>query len=177
MVTAFDSLYPTPPEPSSRRKRSNSFLASVKGLVKRPSRTNLEPPANDDAGLQNPPNTNIDSQPRALLPASRSRSQSRSWGGFPRRGRRSHEHVPSMIDYLTLAQLETVWRTQDTYKSCVSAPQTERTGEMQQFMSRRTDLRDEENHDLLSADVHPALRPRGRSFDDSAWSRPPSYRP
>ncbi|MCJ1485445.1 hypothetical protein MMC06_005619 [Schaereria dolodes] len=37
--------------------------------------------------------------------------------------RKSRRYVPSMVDYLTLEQLEDVWDLQDTYKGTVDVPQ------------------------------------------------------
>ena len=64
-----------------------------------------------------------------------------------------------MADYLTLAQLEVVWRSQDTYKGMVEAPRTASPS----FEEHRTRTA---NHETAY----------GISGGHNAWSRPRHYR-
>ena len=64
-----------------------------------------------------------------------------------------------MADYLTLAQLEVVWRSQDTYKGMVEAP--------------RTVSPSCEEQRPRTADPEIAY---GTSGAHNAWSRPRDYR-
>lgn len=187
MCTAFDSQYAHIPGPAYAppRKRSPSFLSSVKGLIKRPSRTRLEVPPVDNQAFQSRSTSELSSRSRERSRSPMTRVPARSWEGDPR-GDPHHysrqeppprEHIPSMIDYLTLAQLESVWYKQDTYRGCVSAPQTAPSPEIEQWQQQELGRSSGEVRRSPPLARHPALRVRGRSFDDStAWSRPPSYR-
>lgn len=181
MDVTFDSLYPPMPDPrhAGQQKRSRSFLASVKGLVKQPSRTRLEPPTIDAPALQPRSTSALGYHSRERSRSPIPRIQAHSWGGSgsSRKVKRSREHVPSMIDYLTLAQLENVWHKQDSYRGSVTTPQTAPNPEIQQMQKRLDGWAPQSTRDPHPMDVHPALRARSPSFDDSAWSRPPSYRP
>ncbi|KAL8714588.1 MAG: hypothetical protein Q9220_001536 [cf. Caloplaca sp. 1 TL-2023] len=173
MYSAFDTLYPHIPGSFSppQRKRSHGFLASVKGLVKRPSRSKLDTPSSDDRALPSRSTSALGPRRRQRSHSPIPRIQAHSWGGSGSKGQRHRENVPSMIDYLTLAQLENVWYKQDSYKGCVSTPQAAPDVDMQEIQLRQSD------RDSPSLDNHPALRARGSSFDEPTWSRPPSYRP
>ncbi|KAL8677231.1 MAG: hypothetical protein Q9186_006324 [Xanthomendoza sp. 1 TL-2023] len=180
MYSAFDSPYPHIPDAAFPipRKRSPNFLESVKHLVKRPSRTRLEVPRDDDRDLHSRSTSDLGHHLRQRSYSPVPRVQARSCGGSctrTRKGQHSREHVPSMIDYLTLAQLENVWYKQDSYKGTVSVPQSTPCPDIERMQQRQ-----QRNRDLLeepSLDAHPAIRARGASFDDSSWSRPPAYRP
>ncbi|KAL8800770.1 MAG: hypothetical protein Q9182_004934 [Xanthomendoza sp. 2 TL-2023] len=180
MYSAFDSPYPHIPGAALPipRKRSPNFLESVKYLVKRPSRTRLEAPRDDNRNSHSRSTSDLGHQPRQRSHSPVPRVQARSWGGSSartRKGQRSREHVPSMIDYLTLAQLENVWYKQDSYRGTVSLPQPTPSPEIERMQQRQQSNGDPLNGPSL--DAHPAIRARGASFDDSSWSRPPSYRP
>lgn len=181
MDATFDSLYPRMPDSrhASQQKPSRGFLASVKGLVKQPSRTRLEPPAIDVPALQPRSTSALGYHSRERSRSPIPRIQAHSWGGSgsSRKVKRSREQVPSMIDYLTLAQLENVWHKQDSYKGSVTTPQTAPNPEMQGMQKRLDGRAPSGNHDPHPMDVHPALRARSPPLDDSAWSRPPSYQP
>ncbi|KAL8687806.1 MAG: hypothetical protein Q9218_006123 [Villophora microphyllina] len=178
MDATFDSLYPPIPDTShaGQRKRSRNFLASFKGLVKQPSRTRLEPPAIDVPALQPRSTSALGYHSRDRSRSPRPRIQAHSWGGSgsSRKVQRSREHIPSMIDYLTLAQLENVWHKQDSYKGCVSTPQTAPNPDLQRMEKRLGGWALENIRDPHLMDIHPALRVRSPPLDDSAWSRPPS---
>lgn len=125
MYTAFDSPYPHIPNAAFpvQRKRSPNFLKSVKHLVKRPSRSGLEAPKEDTWTLRSRSTSELGQHPRQWSHSPTPRFHTRTWGGSSartRKGQRSREQVPSMIEYLTLAQLENVWYKQDSYKGTVS---------------------------------------------------------
>lgn len=134
------SLLVEPPRdepPHLKRRRSPSFLASVRNLIPRPlkrSRSSAslkvprsaDRPSFDDSSASSTPI----SSPSSLTgrhPDYRPHSSACQTScrepvhGSTRKKRRP---VPSMVDYLTLGQLETVWRSQDTYKGTVDAPRT-----------------------------------------------------
>ena len=179
MITAFDSPYAHIPNAAFpvQRKRSPNFLESVKHLVKRPSRTNLEVPRADPGTLRSRSTTQLKQHPRQRTYSPPPRSRTRTWGGSSagtRKGQRSREQVPSMIDYLTLAQLENVWYKQDSYKGTVPAPQSSPSPEVEHAHQRQRRNREIFNGPLL--DAHPEIRARGVSLDESTWSKLPAYR-
>lgn len=168
MCSPFDSLYPHLQQShmASRRSRSPNFLASVKGLVKKRSGLQLgSSRAEDTASTHN------------LLQTLTPRSHVRSWNGFSRKRQQGREQIPSMVDYLTLAQLESVWQTQENFPSSNGTLQSGRYDSSIEKRPISTSHRGEQEADNLHGNIHPALRPRRRSFGDSSWSRPPSYRP
>ena len=133
---------PTLPEhPRGRRGRSPSFLASVKNIMQQPLKRMRSPGRSPghSPGLSFPSqNSNLSD---SWAPRARSRprptSSRHSHCGYhtdscehschachrpTRQGRSRREPVPSMADYLTLSQLEDVWRGQDTYKGYVEMP-------------------------------------------------------
>ena len=59
----------------------------------------------------------------SLFSPSTSRSRSSASTYHPKRFRQRRGQTPGMDDYLTLTELENVWRTQDTYLGCHDAPQ------------------------------------------------------
>ena len=142
--------HPCPPSPTlsdhsrGRRGRSPSFLTSVKNAMQQPLRRMRSPQRSPvlSPGLSMPPQSTSlsdnwvprgDSRPR---PTSSRRSHCGYHTGscelschachrpLASTGRGKREPIPSMADYLTLSQLEVVWRTQDTYKGCVDTPRT-----------------------------------------------------
>ena len=179
MYTAFDSPYPHIPNAAFhvQRKRSPNFLASFKHLVKRPPRTRSEAPIEDTRTTRSRSTSEPGQHARQRSHSPPTRFHTRAWGGFSARtgkGQRGREQVPSMIEYLTMAQLENVWYKQDSYKGTVSAPQSAPSPEIEHMYQRQ-----QRNREILrgpSLDAHPAIRARGISFDDSTWSRPPAYR-
>ena len=143
----YENLHAPPSPPLSedtrgRRGRSPSFLASVKNAMQQPLKRMRSPGRSPTFApeLTLPPHSNNLSD--TWVPRSNDRprptSSRHSHCGYhtgscedschdchrPRTstGRSGREPIPSMADYLTLAQLEVVWRTQDTYKGCVDAP-------------------------------------------------------
>ena len=184
MYTAFDSPYPHIPNNAIplEPKRSANFLESVKHLVKRPSRTRLEVPRKHKWTLRSLSTSELGYHPRQRSYSPTPRSQVRTLGRLPgrtRKGQRSREQVPSMVDYLTLAELENTWYKQDSYKSTVSVPQSTPSPEIEQLQQQQQQQRQQRNEEILrgpSLDAHPAIRARGASFDESTWSRPPAYR-
>lgn len=179
MCTAFDSQHAHIPGPaySPQRKHSASFLSSVKVLIKRTPRTRLEVPTVDSQVLQSRSTSQPGPRSRERSHSPVARVQARSWGGPSRKEHTPREHIPSMIDYLTLAQLENVWYKQDAYKGCVSAPQTGPSPEREHWQQQESGQSSERIRLPPPLSRHPAVRVRGRSFGDSSWSRPPSYRP
>ena len=161
MYTAFDSPYPhiSPPVFPVQRKRSPNFLESVKHLVKRPSRTRSEAPRENTRSLRSRSASELGQHRRQRSQSPTSQPQPRTWGAsstHTRSGQRSREQVPSMIEYLTLAQLENVWYKQDSYKGTVSAPQTTPSPEIEHMQEQRQ----RRNREILrgpSLDIHPAI--------------------
>ena len=169
---------PTPPSPTSsehprgRRGRSPSFLNSVKTMMQQPLKRMLSP--GRSPGL--PPEIVLPSQNSNLsdgwVPHNQSRprptSSRHSHCGYhtgscehschachrpsTRQGRSRREPIPSMADYLTLSQLEDVWRGQDTYKGCVEMPR--RTHEIA-LQTTRTRTEDQETAYQANLRVHP----------------------
>ena len=133
-----------------RRSRSPSFLDSVKGLVRR-SRSPLRlRTSNGDAFNTPQAQESFNTAPQARPVPDNGARSSRS-SAQKRRERR--ENIPSMIDYLTLSQLENVWQRQDTYKGCVDAPQRA-PQQSAMFISQPS----EENLEIPYIDVHPTQR-------------------
>lgn len=178
MYTVFDSQFAHIPGPaySPQRKRSRSFLSSVKSLIKRPSRTRLEVPPVDSQALPSRSSAESGRQSRERSRSPVPRVEAHSWEAPLHKEHTHREHIPSMIDYLTLAQLENVWYKQDTYRGCVSTPQTAPSPELEYWQRQESSRSSERIFPSPSLGRHPALRVRRRSFDDSIWSRPPSNR-
>jgi len=113
--------YRSPDSPLPRRRRSPNFLASVKSLVHR-SRSPLRP-RTSNGEIYNTPLTDGSYTATHRQPITLANNEPRSLRSPGQKQRNRREHIPSMIDYLTLSQLENVWQRQDTYKGCVHAPQ------------------------------------------------------
>lgn len=79
-------------------------------------------------------------------------------------GRQPRRYIPSMIDYLTMEQLEDVWQMQDIYKGTVDVPAKPATPiwQIEDDMDPRSPLIEL---------VHPAFRNEPHSFHNS-FSRP-----
>ena len=135
---AYEDLKPLDPpsliEPPVRRGRSPSFLSSMKDIVQHPLKR-MRSPARTQSSQED--NLTVDWVPRNTTrrPTSRHSDCGSHTGpcqsscrnphkSVRRRKARKREPVPSMADYLTLEQLEVVWRSQDTYKGMVEAPRT-----------------------------------------------------
>ena len=138
---------PAEDQPQLKRRRSPSFLSSVRHLIPRPLKRSRSP-----AFLDIPKSADRISTPSSA-------ASSRASSPVSLTGRHSHccvhsgsceasciepvhsqarsrrPYIPSMIDYLTLEQLETMWRRQDTYKGTVDAPRT--TDDLDLLMSAR----------------------------------------
>lgn len=150
--------YRNPDSPLPRRSRSPNFFASVKGLVHR-SRSPLCPRTSNREIYNTPPTQeSYTAVRRVIIPLANSEPRSLRSPGQKRRKRR--EPIPSMIDYLTLSQLEKVWQRQDTYKGCVDTPQR---APQQSATSPRQ--RTEVGLEIPSIHIHPAQR-RYRSDDN-----------
>ena len=147
-----------------RRGRSPSFLTSVKDIVHR-SRSPLRPRTSNGEIHISAPLEIPQSVPhrRAISSPADNKAPSSRTSSRGRRERR--KNIPSMIDYLTLSQLENVWQRQDTYKGTVDAPQR-----APQQSARFPSQRREEKLQVPIMDVHPALR-GSHSHDDLARSR------
>ena len=92
-------------------KKPSKLLASVKGLVHRNSRSVGAIPSSKSA-------QELSITPAQWPPRSRSLNNVEKPSPWKQRGQ-----TPGMDDYLTLAELETVWVTQDSYVGSVQAPQ------------------------------------------------------
>ena len=114
MEPSFDSLYYGTQNNRSQKslalRKPQKLLSSVKGFVHRSSRS-VNIPASKSHNSLSVEQTNWPPRSRSLNSA----SQSSYW---TQRGR-----TPGMDDYLTLAELEGVWITQDPYVGCPEAPQ------------------------------------------------------
>lgn len=114
MEPSFDSLYYGTQNNRSQKslalKKPQKLFSSVKGFVHRSSRS-VNIPASKSHNNLSVEQTNWPPRSRSLNSA----SQSSYW---TQRGR-----TPGMDDYLTLAELEGVWITQDPYVGCPEAPQ------------------------------------------------------
>lgn len=129
-------------QPRGRRGRSPSFLTSVKNAMQQPLKRMRSPqrsPGLSPKVTMPPQNSNLSD---SWVPRSSSRprptSSRHSHCGYHTgscehschachrpltgHGRSRREPIPSMADYLTLEQLEVVWRTQDTHKGYVEEP-------------------------------------------------------
>ena len=120
-----------------KRRRSPSFLSSVRSLIPRPlkrsrspaslqvprsaDRSTFEDSSSSSSHLSSPSSLTTRHSHYCLHSGS---CQASCLEPAHEQARRKRQHVPSMIDYLTLEQLETVWRGQDTYKGTVDAPRT-----------------------------------------------------
>lgn len=178
MYSAFDSQYAHIPGPAycPQRKPSPRFLSSVKSLIKRPSRTRLEVPPVDSQALPSRSSAECSRQSRERSRSPVPRVEAHSWEAPFRNENTRRENIPSMIDYLTLAQLENVWYKQDTYRGCVSMPQTAPSPELEYWQRQESSRTSERIYPSPSLGRHPAFRVRRRSFDEPVRSRPPSYR-
>lgn len=169
---AYEDLKPlTPPllsEPPAQRGRSPSFLSSVRNIVQHPMKRMQSP--NRSQPLDGD-NLAVDWSPRSTSSCPTSRhshcgshigpcqsSCHTSHRPSRRMKARRREPIPSMADYLTLAQLEVVWRSQDTYKGAVDAPRAASP---------------------CSEDLRPRSRDRETAYQTNgrrnAWSRPRQY--
>ena len=149
--------------PLPRRSRSPNFLASVKGLVHR-SRSPARPQTSNER-VCDVPSIQESSSTERCLSVPFPHEDSRPLRPSTQRRRKRRENVPSMIDYLTLSQLENVWHRQDTYKGVVYAPQ--RAPQWNAFISG---LRSEEHLQTPHIEDHPAYR-RYNLHDNLARSR------
>ena len=155
--------YRSQDSPLPRRSHSPNFLASVKGFVHR-SRSPVRPQTSNEELYHIPP---IQESYRAEhhLPVPVSNNESRSMRPSTQRRRKRRENIPSMIDYLTMSQLENVWQKQDTYKGVVDVPQ--RAPQQGSIISS---LRSDEYLETPRMGDHPAYRPY-HFCDDLAHSR------
>ena len=96
---------------SPTSKKPQNFLSSVKGLVQRNSRG-----MSDYRPTRSAQDLNI-THPH-WHPRSRSLNSVEAPSSWKQRGQ-----TPGMDDYLTLAELENIWITQDSYVGSVQAPQ------------------------------------------------------
>ncbi len=155
--------YRSQESPLPWRSRSPNFLASVKGLVHR-SRSPLRPQTSNGEIYNTPPSQESYVVAHGLV-ISPPINEPRSSRSSAQKRRKRREQIPSMIDYLTLSQLENVWQRQDTYEGVVDAPQ--RAPQLNGTSSRQ---RTEGNVKIPYIDVHPAQR-RYRLQDSLARSR------
>ena len=152
------------------RGRSPNFLSSMKNIVQQPLKRMRSP---NRSHSSNNDSLSIDTRPQQLGRRNTSRhshcgvhtgpcqNSSHSTHISPhRRKARRREPVPSMADYLTLAQLEVIWRSQDTYKGAVEAP-------------RAVSPRMEETRPRSASNQETAYQANARL---NAWSRPRQYR-
>ena len=125
--------------PRLKRNRSPSFLSSVRNLIPRPlkrsrSKASLDLPrsANKATSEDSSASTSTSHTSSPTSPTSRHFHCCLHSGPCEvsciapthEQARKKRQRLPSMIDYLTLEQLETVWLGQDTYKGAVDAPRT-----------------------------------------------------
>ena len=161
---------PSLSEAPIERGRSPNFLLSVKNIVQQPLKRirspNRSPSSNNDS-------LSIDSTPQSLGRRATGRHSHCGVHTGPcqnsshfthrspnRRKARRREPVPSMADYLTLAQLEVIWRSQDSYKGAVEAPRT-------------VSPRMEDARPRSASNQETAYQANARL---NAWSRPRQYR-
>lgn len=179
MYAAFDSPHAHKPDTAQRmrKKGSPNFLSSVKGLIKRPARKHLEA---SRLNSHAPTSRSTSESAHRLRQCSRSpvpQSQVRSWVQSLRERPSHRKHLPSMIDYLTLAQLENVWYSQDSCRGFLTTNQTTAAPEIQLQEQRQSSRGTDENSLTQSTRRRPTSLAQRLSSDGSAWSRPPSYQP
>lgn len=177
---AYEDLKPLAPpvlsEPPVQRGRSPSFLSSVRNIVQHPLKRMRSPTRSQPSPTRSQPshedNLAVDWSPRNT--SSRLTSRHSHCGSHVgpcqstchashrptvRMKARRREPIPSMADYLTLAQLEVVWRSQDTYKGTVEAPRAASP---------------------CIEDLRPRSRDNGTAYQTdgrlNVWSRPRQYR-
>lgn len=162
------------PTQLTRRKASPNLFSSMKGLIKLRSRHHIETSLFSSDAL---PGRSIDSthRPRQRFRSPVPQSSARSWVPSLRKRSSRRQHVPSMIDYLTLAQLENVWYSQDSCRGCVRANQIAVRPEVQLQSQQHSSRRSDELFLPQSPRCPPNMRAERRSFDGSVRSRPPSY--
>ena len=151
-----DSLLP-------RRSRSPNFLTSVKDLVHRSHSPLRSQTRNGDTYRKPSGEESYNASHRRTMPLPG--NEARPMRSSARRRREYRENIPSMIDYLTLSQLENVWQRHDTYIGCVYAPQ--RVAQQSAvFPSQRQEATLENPY----MDLHSPHR-RDCSYDERVWSR------
>lgn len=165
-----------PPCPTTR-SGSPSLLSSVKGLIKRPLQNHIETPMFSSQALANMSTSKSTHRSKQRSRSREPQSQACSWVPCLRKKSSHRKHVPSMIDYLTLAQLENVWYSQDSCRGFVPANRNTESPEIQQQSQRHPTRRSDELFLPESTSHQPNLWAEGRSFDELVWSRPPSYQP
>ena len=177
MCTAFDSPYAHIPGPASlvQKKRSQRFLASIRYLIKRPSRTYSEVREIGRQASRNPPTSESNHHSWQRSFQSAHLSQERSLEGSSRN--QQYRHVPSMTEYLTLAQLEDVWQGQESCRRFAITPQRVSSSETPFPDHRQPTISTERVQSRLPRRRSQASWARSQDFDDSSWSRPPSYQP
>lgn len=137
------------PEP---RGRSSSFLTSLKSLLQS-SLSRSRSPRRIQASVEGRPEREISQTThgkRKVHPSSPKSLNSHVW---PRRRRQLP--ITSVADYLTLAQLENLWRQQDRSRGDA---ETARQSQQQKFGQAMT--RGWVRQPIPSSDIHPAFRSR-----------------
>ena len=144
-----NSRVPTPPPKDFSRQRDYLTAEQVENLPS--SRRVYQQPHKP---LQQPMKTSKDFilSPKAIR--SPIRPGPRTPARLPRR------HIPSMVDYLTMEQLEDIWQIQDQYKGTVDVPT--KLASPVWLMP--------EDEDPQSPSVHPAFRERPHPFHNSFTS-------
>lgn len=145
------------PEP---RGRSSSFFTSIKSLV-RSSLSRSQSPRrlqtiNEGRPEQDIFQTTHDSQ--TVLSSRPKYMKKQFW-----HRRRRQVPITSVADYLTLAQLENVWRQQDT-----SGGDAEIARQSQQQRLGRPVIRDWLRQPIPPSDIHPAFRSRQTSSPEDS---------
>ncbi len=171
----YQYLHPPPhqtPNPLSSRSQesllprqgcSPNFLACLKGLMHHPGSPSRPRTSNVEIYDNSSTRDSSFATHLRIVSSADNRASSSRPSGLTRRKRR--EPVPSMIDYLTLSQLETVWQKQDTYKGCVDAPQ--RAPEQSTILASQ---QSGTNLQIPYMDVHPVSQ-RRHPHGDLARSR------
>ena len=161
---------PSLSEPPAERGRSPNFLSSMKNIVQHPLKR-MRSPNRSQPSTNESLSANWTPRPSGRRSTSRhshcgvhtgpcQNSSHSTHTSSRRRKARRREPVPSMADYLTLAQLEAVWRSQDTYKGAVEAPRT-------------ASPRMGETRPRSASNQETAYEPNARL---NTWSRPRQYR-
>ncbi|MCJ1468287.1 hypothetical protein MMC07_006915 [Pseudocyphellaria aurata] len=164
MQSSYEVFLPSQPYLGPRpepRGRSSSLLTSIKSLV-RSSLSRSRSPRRIQVGIEGRPEREISQtthDKRKAVPSSLKCLKPQVW---PRR-RRRHVPITSVADYLTLAQLETLWRQQDTSYGDAQIARQPQQQELGRPVSKGRIWQP-----LQPSDIHPAFRSSSNSSPDHA---------
>lgn len=165
MNSSYEVFLPSQPDISplpERRGRSLSFLTSIKSLV-RGSLSRSRSPRRLQASNEGKPEREISQMAHDKRQGHLSSTKYLKPHVWPRRRRRRQVSITSVADYLTLAQLENVWRQQDRSRGDA---ETARQSQQQKLGQPVTGNMVRQS--IPSSEIHPAFRSRQSSSPEDS---------